>query len=75
MLKTLECPLDSEKIQPEHPKGSQSWIFNGRNDVEAETLILQPPDGKKIWLIWKDSDAGIDWRWDEKGTTEDEMVG
>ena len=69
--KTLESPLDS-KIKPVHPKGNQSWIFIGRTDAEAETPILWPPDVKN-WLIWKDPDAGKDWR-REKGTTEDEMV-
>ena len=65
---------DSKKIQPIHPKGNQSWIFFGRTDVEAETPILWPPD-EKSWLIWKDPDAGKDWRQEEKGMTEDEMVG
>ena len=60
--------------QSVHPKGNQSWIFIGRTDVEAETPLLWPPDVKS-WLIWKDTDAGKDWRWKEKGTTEDEMVG
>jgi len=55
-------------------KGNQSWIFIGRTDAEAETPILWPPDAKN-WLIGKDPDAGKDWRWEEKGTTEDEMVG
>ena len=72
--KTLESPLDCKKIQPVHPKGSQSWIFIGRSDAEAETPILWPPDVKN-WLIWKDPDAGKDWRWEEKGTIEDETVG
>jgi len=72
--KTLESPLDSKKIQPVHPKGNQSWIFIGRTDADTETLILWPPDVKN-WLIWKDPDAGKDWRGKEKGTTEDEMVG
>ena len=72
--KTLESPLDCKEIQPVHPKGNQSWIFIGRIDAEAETPILWPPDVKN-WLIWKDPDAGKDWRWEEKGTTEDEMVG
>ena len=72
--KTLESPLDSKEIQPVHPKGNQSWIFIGRTDAEAETPILWPPDMKN-WLIWKDPDAGKDWRWEEKGMTEDEMVG
>ena len=72
--KTLESPLDCKEIQPVHPKGNQSWVFIGRTDVEAETLIFWPPHAK-IWLIWKDPDAGKDWRWEEKGTAEDEMVG
>ena len=72
--KTLESPLDFKEIQPVHPKGDQSWIFIGRTDAEAETPILWSPDAKN-WLIWKDPDAGKDWRWKEKGTTEDEMVG
>ena len=72
--KTLESPLDGKEIQPVPPKGNQSWIVIGRTDAEAETLILWPPDGKN-WLIWKDPDAGGDRRWEEKGTTEDEMVG
>ena len=73
--KTLESPLDYKEIQPVHPKGNQSWVFIGRNDVESETLwILWPPDAKS-WLIWKDPDAGKDWEQEEKGTTEDEMVG
>ena len=72
--KTLESPLDCKEIQPVHPKGDQSWVFIGRTDVEAETPILWPPDAKS-WLIGKDSDAGRDWGQEEKGTTEDEMVG
>ena len=72
--KTLESPLDCKEIQPVHPKGNQSWIFIGRTDAEAETPILWPPD-LKSWLIWKDPDAGKDWGQEEKGTTEDEMVG
>ena len=72
--KTLESPLDSMEIQPVHPKGNQSWIFIGRTDAKAETPILWPPDVKN-WLIGKDTDAGKDWRWEEKGTTENEMVG
>ena len=72
--KTLETPLDCKEIQPVHPKGDQSWVFIGRIDVEAETPILWPPDAKS-WLIWKDPDAGEDWGKEEKGTTEDEMVG
>ena len=72
--KTLESPLDCKEIQPVHPKGDQSWVFIGRSDVEVETPILWPPDAKS-WLIWKDPDAGKDWGQEEKGTTEDEMVG
>ena len=60
--------------QPVHPKGNQSWIFTGRTDADAETPILWPPDEKK-WLIWKDPEAGKDWRQEEKGMTEGEMVG
>ena len=71
--KTLESPLDCKKIEPVHPKGNQSWVFIGSTDAEAEIPILWPPDAKD-WLIWKDPDAGKDWRWEEKGTTEDEMV-
>ena len=72
--KTLESPLDYRKIQPVHPKGYQSWVFIGRTDAEAETLIIWPPDAKST-LIGKDPDAGKDWRQEEKGMTEDEMVG
>ena len=72
--KTLESPLDYKEIQPVHPKGDQSWVFTGRTDVEVETPILWPPDANN-WLIWKDPDAGKDWGQEEKGTTEDEMVG
>ena len=72
--KTLESPLDSKEIQPVHPKGNWSWIFIGRTDAEAEALILWPPDAEN-WLIWKDPDAGEDWRQKEKGAAEDEMVG
>ena len=68
--KTLESPLDCKEIQPVHPKRDQSWVFTGKTDVEAETPILWPPD-VKIWLIGKDPDSGKDWRWKEKGTTED----
>ena len=70
----LESPLDCKEIQPVHPKGDQSWVFIGRTDAEAETPILWPPDVKN-WLIGKDPDAGKDWGQEEKGTTEDEMVG
>ena len=72
--KTLESPLDCKEIQPVNTKGNQSLIFIERTDAEAEVPILWPSDGKS-WLIWKDPDAGKDWRWEEKGTTEDEMVG
>ena len=72
--KTLESPLDCKEIQPVHPKGDQSWVFIGRADVEAETPILWPPDAKNL-LIWKDPVAGKDSGKEEKGTTEDEMVG
>ena len=72
--KTLGSPLDCKEIQPVHPKGNQSWVFIGRTDVEAETPILWLPDAKS-WLIWKDPDARKDWGKEEKGTTEDEMVG
>ena len=72
--KTLESPWDSKEIQPIHPKGNQSWIFIGRTNAEAEPLILWPPDAKS-WLIWKDPDAGKDWRREEKWMTEDEKVG
>ena len=72
--KTLESPLDCKEIQPVHPKGNQSWIFIGKIDAEAEAPILWPPHGKN-WLVGKDPDAGKDWRREEKGMTEDEMVG
>ena len=72
--KTLESLLDCKEIQPVHPKGNQSWIFIGRTDAEAETPILWPPDAKN-WLIRKDSDAEKDLSQEEKGTTDDEMVG
>ena len=72
--KTLENPLDSKETKPVNPKGNQSWIFIGRIDAEAETPIVLPPDVKN-WLIGKDPDAGKDWRQEEKGMTEDEMVG
>ena len=71
--KTLESPLDCKEIQPVHPKGNRSWIFIGRTDSEAETPILWPPDEKNLF-IWKDLDPGKDWRQEEKGMTEDEMV-
>ena len=70
----FESPLDSKEIQPVHPKENQSWIFLGRTDAEAETPIFWPSDVKN-WLIGKAPDAGKVWRREEKGTTEDEMVG
>ena len=72
--KTPESPLDCKEIQPVHPKGSQSWVFIGRTDAEAETPVLWP-HALKNWLTGKDPDAGKDWRWEEKGMTESEMVG
>ena len=72
--KTLESPLNSKEIQPVHPKGNQSWIFIGKTDDEAETPVLWPPNAKN-WLIGKDPGAGKDWKQEEKGTIEDEMVG
>ena len=71
---TLESLLDIKKTQQVHPKGDQSWVFIGRTDVEVETPIFWPPDIKN-WLIWKDPDGGKDWRWEDKGITENEMVG
>ena len=71
--KTLKSPLDCKEIQPVHSK-DQSWVFIGRTDAEAETLILLPPHAKS-WLIGKDPDAGRDWGQEEKRTTEDEMAG
>ena len=62
--KTLESPLDCKEIQPVNPKGSQSWIFIGKTDAEAETPILRPTY-EKNWLIGKDPDAGRDWRWED----------
>ena len=72
--KTLESPLDSKEIQPVHPKRDQSWVLSGRTDAEAETPIFWPPDAKS-WLVGKNPDAGKDCRQEEKGRTEDEMVG
>ena len=72
--KILESPLDSKEIQPVNPKGNQTCIFIGRTDADAEAPILWSHDAKN-WLIGKDSDAGKDWRQEEKGSTEDEMVG
>ena len=71
--KTLESPLGCKEIKPVNPKGNQSWIFIGSTDAEAEVPILWPPDAKN-WLFGKDPDAGKDWRQEEKGITEDEMV-
>ena len=73
-LRRILSPLDSQKIQPVHPKGNQCWIFIGRTDVEVEAPILWPPDAKS-WLIGKYPDAGKDWGQEEKGMTEDEMAG
>ena len=73
LVKTLWSHLEC-KIKSVNPKGNQPWIFTGRPDVEAETPILWPSDAKS-WLVGKDLDAGKDWRWEEKGTIEDEMVG
>ena len=72
--RVLRVPWTCKEIQPVHPKGNQSWIFIGRTNAEVEALILWPPDVRR-WLIRKDSDAGKDWGQEEKGTTEDEMVG
>ena len=72
--KILESSLDSKEIKPVNPKGHQSWIFIGRTDIEAKIPKHWPPDVKN-WLIWKDHDAGEDWRKVKKGMTEDEMVG
>ena len=72
--KTLESPLDCKEIQPVHPKGDQSWIFIGRTGGEAEAPVLWPPDVKS-WLTGTELHAGKDWRQEEKGMTEDEMVG
>ena len=71
--KTLESPLDSKEIQTVHTKGNQSWKFIERTDAEAKITVLWPPILKN-WLIWKDPDAGKDWRQEEKGMTEDEIV-
>ena len=74
LKKTLESPLDSKEIKPVNSKGNQSWIFIGRTEVETEAPILWPPDEKR-WPIRKDPDAGKDWRQEEKGMTEDKMIG
>ena len=70
----LQSPLDSKEIKSVNLKGNQPWIFIGKTDAKAKTPILQSPDAKN-WLIWKDPDAGQDWRREEKEMTEDEMVG
>ena len=70
--KTLESPLDCKEMKPVNPKGNQTWILIGRTD--AETPILWPPNAKS-WLIRKDPDPGKHWRWEEKGTIEDELAG
>ena len=72
--KTLMSPLDCKEIQPVHPKGNQSWVFIGGTDIEAETLIIWPPDAKR-WFTGKDPDVGSDWGQEKKGTTEHEMAG
>ena len=72
--KILESPLDSKEIQPVHPKGNQAWMFIGKTDSEAEIPILSPPDVKN-WLIGKEPDAEKDWGREEKGMTENEIVG
>ena len=74
LKKTLESPLDCKEIQPVHPKGDQSWIFTGRSDAETRAPILWSPDAKSQ-LIRKEPDAGKEWGQEEKGETEDEMVG
>ena len=73
-IQTLESPLDCKEIQPVHSEGDQPWVFFGRNDAKPETPVLWLPHVKS-WFIGKDSDAGRDWELEEKGTTEDEMVG
>ena len=75
LKKTFESPLDSKEIKPVNPKWNQSWIFIGKTDAEAEASVLWPPNAKKNWLIGKDPDAGKDWRQEEKGMTENGMVG
>ena len=74
LVKSLESPLSFKEIKPLNPKGNQSWVFIAMTDAEAEVPILWPPDVKN-WLIGKDPDAGKDWRQEEKGTIEDEMIG
>ena len=72
--KTLESLLDCKELQAVNPEENQSWKFIERTDDEVETPVLWPPHVKN-WLLWKDPDIGNDWRWEEKGMTEDEMVG
>ena len=72
--KILESPLDCKEIKPFNPKRNQSWIFTGRTDVEAEGPIVWPPDAESR-LIGKDPDAGKDWKQEDEGTTEDEVIG
>ena len=74
LQKSPEISLGCKEIIPVNPKGNQTWIFIGRTDAETETPILRPPDVKN-WLIWKDPDAGKDWRQEGKGMTENEIVG
>ena len=74
-MKLSESPSGRKQIKPDSCKGNQSWIIIERTDAEAEAPILGPPDAKTDWLTGKDPDAGKDWRQEEKGTTEDEMVG
>ena len=74
LQKTLKSPLDRKEIKPVNPKGNQPWIFIGRSDAEVEAPLLWPPDAKS-WLTGKDPDAGKDWGQEEKGATENEMVG
>ena len=74
LKKTLGSPLDCKEVKLVNLKGNQYWIFIGKTDAEAETPIFWPPDVKN-WLVRKDPDAGKDWRQEEKGMTEDEMVG
>ena len=74
VLEIIESPLDCKEIKPVNPKGNQFWIFIGRTDEKAKSSILCPPDAMN-WLIRKVSDAGADWQQEEKGTTENKMVG
>ena len=72
--KILESRLDCKEIRPANPKGNQSWIFIESTNAEVDSLVVWPPDAKN-WLIGKDPDAGKDWKQEEEGTTEDEMIG